>query len=61
MHFLSRIGVIRICAAVISYKNLTREIASSLIRDKKRKDNGYFFVDDELNPNPSLEYFIIPN
>lgn len=40
---------VRICAAAISYENLTREIASGLINNKKRKNNGDFFVDDELN------------
>ncbi|MBU6338637.1 MAG: beta-lactamase family protein [Rickettsiales bacterium] len=39
---------VKICAAVISYENLTREIAADSIGDKKIKPSGEFFVDDEL-------------
>ena len=38
---------VKTCAAVISYENLTREIAVNLIGDKKIKE-GRFCVDEEL-------------
>lgn len=38
---------VKTCAAVISYENLTREIAVNLIGDEKIKE-GRFFVDEEL-------------
>lgn len=39
---------VKICAAMISYENLTREIATNLIGGEKRNKEGKFCVDEEL-------------